>query len=112
MLFRYIQGKDAFEAYYKRFLAKRLLMDRSSSSELEQRILEKLQSECGQEFTKNLESMFGDIKLSNELNSSFKEFESETPRMPLYVKVISQAIWPTSPASDIVLPPKVRVKVV
>lgn len=83
-------------------------MDRSASSELELRIIERLKSECGQEFTKNLESMFSDIKLSNELNTKFREFEKETPRMPLYVKVISQAIWPTSPASGIVLPPQVR----
>ncbi|CAO3657561.1 unnamed protein product [Mucor hiemalis] len=105
VLFRYIQGKDAFEAYYKRFLAKRLLMDRSSSRENEGRVIEKLKLECGHEFTKNLESMFQDIKLSMDLNTDFKEFEKETPRMPINVKVIQQSIWPASPASDILLPP-------
>lgn len=31
-LFRYIQGKDVFEAFYKKDLAKRLLLDKSSST--------------------------------------------------------------------------------
>jgi cullin-4 len=103
-LFRYIQGKDAFEAYYKRFLAKRLLLDRSSSNDIENHILENLKAECGHEFTKNLENMFNDIQISVDLNSGFRDFEKGTSRMPLYVKVINQAIWPTSPVSDILLP--------
>lgn len=82
-------------------------MDRSSSRENEGRVIEKLKLECGHEFTKNLESMFQDIKLSMDLNTDFKEFEKETPRMPINVKVIQQSIWPASPASDILLPPAV-----
>lgn len=106
VLFRYIQGKDAFEAYYKRFLAKRLLLDRNSSRDNEERVLENLKLECGHEFTKNLESMFQDIKLSMDLNIEFKEFEKGSHRLPINVKVIQQSIWPTSPASDIMLPPQ------
>ncbi|GAA5805708.1 hypothetical protein HPULCUR_011232 [Helicostylum pulchrum] len=105
-LFRYIQGKDAFETYYKRFLAKRLLMDRSVSTELENHVLEKLKAECGHEFTKNLDSMMSDIKLSSELDEAFLQYQVSVPRMPLSVKVVSQAIWPTFPTSEIVLPKK------
>lgn len=104
MLFRYIQSKDAFEAYYKRFLAKRLLLDRSSSNEAENRVLEKLKLECGHEFTKNLENMFSDIQVSTDLNSSFKDYKTEVSRLPIQVKVIAQATWPTYPISKMRLP--------
>jgi cullin-4 len=104
VFFRYIQSKDAFEVYYKRFLAKRLLLDRSSSHEAENRVLEKLKLECGHEFTKNLENMFSDIQVSTDLNNEFKEFSPEEPRLPIQVKVIAQATWPTYPISKMRLP--------
>lgn len=66
-----------------------------------------MKSECGHEFTKNLENMFNDIQLSSDLNDEFEEFETNTSRMPLYVKVINQAIWPPFPVSDILLPREV-----
>lgn len=109
MLFRYIQSKDAFEAYYKRFLAKRLLLDRSSSYETENHVLEKLKLECGHDFTKNLESMFSDIQISTDLNNEFKNFKTQEPRLPIHVKVIAQAIWPTYPVAKIRLPENVSL---
>lgn len=105
-LFRYIQGKDAFETYYKKFLAKRLLTDKSISIDLERYVLEKLKAECGREFTKKLESMLEDVQNSTLLDQDFKAFEPDLSRMPLTVKVVSQAIWPTFPATQIKLPPR------
>ena len=35
VLFRYLNGKDVFEAFYKKLLAKRLLLGKSASSDLE-----------------------------------------------------------------------------
>lgn len=108
VLFRYIQSKDAFEIYYKRFLAKRLLLDKSSSNEAESHILEKLKIECGYEFTKNLETMFSDMQVSTDLQLSFKEFESNKERLPIHVKVIAQGTWPTYPSNNIRLLHDVR----
>ncbi|CAN0585310.1 unnamed protein product, partial [Ectocarpus sp. 12 AP-2014] len=42
VLFRYLQGKDVFEAFYKKDLAKRLLLGKSSSFDLERSIISKL----------------------------------------------------------------------
>jgi len=42
ILFRYIQGKDVFEAFYKRDLAKRLLLGKSASFDAEKSMLSKL----------------------------------------------------------------------
>lgn len=39
---RYLQGKDVFEAFYKRDLAKRLLLGKSSSFDLEKSMIAKL----------------------------------------------------------------------
>ena len=41
-LSRYLQGKDVFEAFYKRDLAKRLLLGKSSSFDLEKSMISKL----------------------------------------------------------------------
>lgn len=51
IIFRYIQGKDVFEAFYKKDLAKRLLVGKSASFDLEKLMLSKLKTECGSSFT-------------------------------------------------------------
>ena len=43
-LFRFIEGKDVFEAFYKRDLARRLLMGRSASADAERSMLTKLRN--------------------------------------------------------------------
>lgn len=43
-LFRFIQGKDIFEAFYKKDLAKRLLLSKSASIDSEKSMLTKLKS--------------------------------------------------------------------
>ena len=80
-------------------------MDRTFSKESEEHVIENLKLECGHDFTKNLESMFQDIKLSIDLNNEFKQYEKQIARVPIHVKVIQQSIWPASPASEILLPP-------
>ncbi|KAB2013749.1 hypothetical protein ES319_D09G177500v1 [Gossypium barbadense] len=47
VLFRFIQGKDAFEAFYKKDLAKRLLLGKSASIDAEKSMISKLKTECG-----------------------------------------------------------------
>lgn len=44
VLFRYIHGKDVFEAFYKKDLAKRLLLGKSSSIDIEKSMISKLKS--------------------------------------------------------------------
>ena len=41
-LFRFVHGKDIFEAFYKKDLAKRLLLHRSASVDAEKAMLSKL----------------------------------------------------------------------
>lgn len=42
ILFRFINGKDVFEAFYKKDLAKRLLLGKSASVDAEKSMLSKL----------------------------------------------------------------------
>ena len=55
---RFIHGKDVFEAFYKKDLAKRLLVGKSASVDSEKSMLSKLKAECGAGFTSKLEGMF------------------------------------------------------
>lgn len=43
-IFRFIQGKDTFEAFYKKDLAKRLLLNKSASADAERSMLTRLKT--------------------------------------------------------------------
>lgn len=98
VLFRFIHGKDVFEAFYKKDLAKRLLVNRSASVDAEKSMLSKLKQECGAAFTGKLEGMFKDIELSKDMMLNFKNHmqshQTDTP-IDLTVNVLTMGYWPT-----------------
>lgn len=98
-LFRFVRGKDVFEAFYKKDLAKRLLLNRSASDAAEQYMMGVLRNECGDAFTQNLEMMFKDVDLAKDTNTGFKELEEKaggsSNGVDLSVQVLSSAAWPT-----------------
>lgn len=102
-LFRFIQGKDVFEAFYKRDLARRLLMARSASQDAERAMLTKLKLECGSQFTHNLEQMFKDQEVGKEELAAYKEWRRSSDRadnltkIDLSVNVLSASAWPSYP---------------
>ena len=73
VLFRFIHGKDVFEAFYKKDLAKRLLVGKSASVDAEKSMLSKLKQECGGVFTLKLEGMFKDMELSKDIMNAFDQ---------------------------------------
>jgi cullin-4 len=105
-LFRFIEGKDVFEAFYKKDLARRLLMARSASQDAERNMLAKLKVECGHSFTYNLEQMFKDQALVTEEMKSYNEWlpSSGKPSLSLSVSVLSAAAWPTYPDVEVTVP--------
>ncbi|KAG2188621.1 hypothetical protein INT44_001376 [Umbelopsis vinacea] len=107
ILFRFIHGKDVFEAFYKRDLAKRLLLGKSASIDAEKSMLSKMKTECGPGFTSKLEGMFKDIDISRDLMSNFKNHKSydDIKDLQIYVNVLTQGFWPTYPPVEITLPP-------
>ncbi|PGH04577.1 Cullin 4 [Blastomyces parvus] len=106
-LFRFVHGKAVFEAFYKNDLARRLLMGRSASDEAEKSMLARLRSECGSNFTHNLESMFKDMDLARDEMASYNALlgpKRDRPKMDLNVNVISAAAWPTYPDVQLKIP--------
>eukprot|EP00736_Rhodelphis_marinus_P001479 Rmarinus@m.1972 len=107
ILFRYVQGKDVFEAFYKKDLAKRLLMGRSASFDAEKAVISKLKAECGNAFTDHLEGMFKDIDLSKEIIASFKQTsanDAKLSKIDLNVYVLTHSKWPPYPPMEVKLP--------
>ncbi|KAJ9563547.1 hypothetical protein OSB04_008707 [Centaurea solstitialis] len=113
VLFRFIQGKDVFEAFYKKDLAKRLLLGKSASIDAEKSMISKLKTECGSQFTNKLEGMFKDIELSKEINESFKQSSQARTKLPsgieMNVHVLTTGYWPTYPLMDVRLPHELNV---
>lgn len=99
-LFRYIDGKDVFEAFYKKDLAKRLLYDKSASLDLEKSMISKLKTQCGSQFTSKLEAMFRDVDASKDLMHHFKNHTKSRAlvgeSIELNVFVLEAARWPLS----------------
>ncbi|KAI9842541.1 MAG: hypothetical protein M1837_007054 [Sclerophora amabilis] len=109
-LFRFIEGKDVFEAFYKKDLARRLLMSRSASADAERSMLARLRHECGASFTHNLETMFKDVDLAKDEMASYKALRAESGisnALDLTVTVISASAWPTYPDVPVNVPTEI-----
>ncbi|MCJ1468858.1 hypothetical protein MMC07_007488 [Pseudocyphellaria aurata] len=110
-LFRFVHGKAVFEAFYKRDLARRLLLQRSASADAEKSMLTRLKSECGSGFTHNLEQMFKDIELAREEITSYKSMleasQSQSP-IDLNVNVLSASAWPSYPDVAVEIPKNIQ----
>lgn len=113
-LFRFVHGKAVFEAFYKKDLARRLLMGRSASADAERSMLARLKTECGAGFTANLEQMFKDIELSRDEGTSYKtisEERNEKHAVDLNVNVLSASAWPTYPTISVIIPPEIKAEI-
>ena len=98
-LLRYIQDKDLFERYYKKHLARRLLMDKSASLEIEKQMISRMKIELGNTFTAKLEGMFKDMAISDELTANYRDHianlgDPDPTRIDLRVHVLTSMTWP------------------
>lgn len=113
-LFRFVQGKAIFEAFYKKDLARRLLMGRSASADAERSMLTRLKTECGSAFTQNLEQMFKDVELAREEMQSYKQRLEDRigyekgKNVDLSVNILSAAAWPSYPDIPVVIPANIK----
>uniref|UniRef100_A0A3B3C9X7 Cullin-4A n=1 Tax=Oryzias melastigma TaxID=30732 RepID=A0A3B3C9X7_ORYME len=107
IIFRFIHGKDVFEAFYKKDLAKRLLVGKSASVDAEKSMLSKLKHECGAAFTSKLEGMFKDMELSKDIMIQFKQHiqnQSEPSNIELTVNILTMGYWPSYTPMEVHLP--------
>uniref|UniRef100_A0A7N8X3I5 Cullin 4A n=1 Tax=Mastacembelus armatus TaxID=205130 RepID=A0A7N8X3I5_9TELE len=110
IIFRFIHGKDVFEAFYKKDLAKRLLVGKSASVDAEKSMLSKLKHECGAAFTSKLEGMFKDMELSKDIMIQFKQYmqnQREPTNIELTVNILTMGYWPSYTPMEVHLPPEV-----
>ena len=110
-LFRHVQGKDAFEAFYKKDLAKRLLLGKSASVDAEKAMISRLKAECGAQFTAKLEGMFKDVDASRDLMRAYGDArrrradeDEKRKDVETYVNVLTAGSWPTYARADLNLP--------
>jgi len=74
LVLKYVQNKDVFMRYHKTHLTRRLILETSADSEMEENMVEWLR-EVGMpaDYVNKLSRMFQDMKVSEDLNSTFKE---------------------------------------
>lgn len=115
VIFRLVQGKDIFEAFYKGNLAKRLLLGKSTSQDVEKSMLSKLKEECGSNYTAKLEGMFKDVSISGNINATFRQHLNHLQnsgdgrnvvvnKADFCINVLTSSYWPTYKSYDINLP--------
>jgi len=116
IIFRYLHDKDVFEVLYKQYLAKRLLNQRSISSEAERQMLVKLKRECGYQYTTKLEGMITDIRFSRGAMEKYNTHRDEKKMNEVDVKtaraascdidvtMLTAGYWPIHPAIPCVVP--------
>uniref|UniRef100_A0A8C6TUZ1 Cullin-4B n=1 Tax=Neogobius melanostomus TaxID=47308 RepID=A0A8C6TUZ1_9GOBI len=102
IIFRFIH--DVFEAFYKKDLAKRLLVGKSASVDAEKSMLSKLKHECGAAFTSKLEGMFKDMELSKDIMIQFKQNQSDPSNIELTVNILTMGYWPSYTPMEVHLP--------
>jgi cullin 1 len=108
-LFQYISDKDEFAEHFKKLLAIRLLMQRSSSEENESALIVRLKQKCGSAYTSKLEAMLRDVELSQHISSSFSdslELQGVTcPISSFNLYILTTGCWPSYAHDEFSLPP-------
>ncbi|CAJ1367530.1 unnamed protein product [Effrenium voratum] len=106
-IFRYLSAKDAFEAFFKKDLAKRLLKERSGGGrDGEVLTAQLLREECGAAYTAGIEGMFHDMEISKVLAEVFESQAKELQEAPLGfgVSVLTLGRWPPQPSFEVQMP--------
>lgn len=106
MLYGYIRDKDIFERDYQQYLSHRLLQALSTSEQAEKRMIGKLKTECGYQWTSKLEGMFKDVQLSGELMSKWRTSLGKNAAFDLEVNVCTTGCWLMKAQQPMQLPPQ------
>lgn len=96
-LVQYLADKDVLETYYHKHMAKRLLMGKSVSRDIERQMLSKMKMRLGNQFTSKMESLLKDVELSENLAAGYKEAiarQEEPPKVELEPSILTTTVWP------------------
>lgn len=105
-IFRHIIDKDAFAAYYKNNLSKRLLkISDDRSIELENYTLEMMKKLQGNDYIQKMQRMISDLLSSKSITDGFKETEIYSSLSCKFdIKLLTSGTWPLQPAEEFTLP--------
>lgn len=117
-LFCLLQAKDVFEAFYKKDLAKRLLLNRVQSMDVERQFVSLLKAECGAGYTSKIEGMFQDIEWSRETMARYRSSPEHAEHrsgdgaagvVDMDVQILTTGYWPVyTQYPKLVLPTSMR----
>lgn len=96
-LVQYLADKDVLETYYHKHMAKRLLMGKSVSRDVERQMLSKMKMRLGNQFTSKMESLLKDVELSENMAAGYKEAvarQEEPPKVELEPSILTTTVWP------------------
>lgn len=99
IVFKFVNDKDAFEEFYRRQLAKRLINSNSRSEELEESIIQRLQEENSIEYTLKMTKMFSDMKASLDLKYKV-QLPAELVLKDFNPLILAQSMWPFTFSKD------------
>ncbi|KAK8126516.1 Cullin-3 [Apiospora kogelbergensis] len=96
---RYVDDKSAFETYYQKHLARRLLHQKSSDLEVETDMISRMKRELGNSFTHKFEGMFRDINLSKDMTEAYAKHvrglgATSKDQIGLGINVLGGNNWP------------------
>jgi len=94
-LYRYTEDKDVFRTFYHRMLAKRLLLGKSASIDVEKWLLRELRDKYDHDFG-SAEAMFTDLTKSADLMAAYRSSKDAKGADKLNVMVLTQSVWPFS----------------
>ena len=99
LLLQYLANTDTFETYYRKHLARRLLMKKSVSRDMERQMISKMKQKLGNSITRNLESMIRDMELSDSLSPQYKKYlgelgDADPTRVEIDARIITANVWP------------------
>jgi cullin 3 len=99
VLLQYLANTDLFETYYRKHLARRLLMKKSISRDMERQMLSKMKMKLGNNITQKLEGMIRDTELSDSLAPQYKKYlnelgDADPTRVDIDARIITTNVWP------------------
>ena len=100
LIMKYVTNKDVFMRYYKTHLARRLILQSSADSHMEEYMIQRLK-EVGipAEYTQTLQRMFQDIKVGLDFNEEFKDAYKEKNEFlsnAVNFNVLNSGVWARS----------------
>ena len=102
IVYRYLQDRDAFQKFYMKMFAKRLITG-NVNDDMEINMITRLKEVSDYEFINRLQKMMNDIKTSRDLNTKFKAV-CGGDKIDMNMLVLTSGPWPLVKGVDIILP--------